>query len=206
MTFGFAVMKRAPRFAAFRFFLAQLARLTLLLLAIGHAPANALTEPKWNDLGPARQQALKPLAGEWDKLDDLRRKKWITVADRYPSMKPEEQKRIQGRMADWAKLTPDQRSRARENFRKTKALPPDQKKDAWQRYQTLPDVQKQQLAASADAKKPAKQKQRQRELEGKVGKPTQTVKSRPPAEGGSTAPALAGAPKAIPLPVAAPAN
>ena len=204
MTVGFAVMKRAPRFAAFRFFLAQLARLTLLLLAIGHAPANALTQPKWNDLGPARQQALKPLAGEWDKLDNLRKKKWITVADRYPGMKPEEQKRIQGRMADWAKLTPDQRSRARETFRKSKALPPDQKKEAWQKYQTLPDVQKQQLAASADAKKPAKQKQRQRELEGKVGKPTQTVKSRPPAEGAS--PGIAGAPKAIPLPVAAPAN
>ncbi len=116
------------------------------------------------DLTPKRQEALMPLAGEWNKIDELRKKKWLVVADKYAAMKPEEQKRLQARMADWAKLTPEQRNVARENYKSAKAVPPEQKKAEWQKYQSLPDAQKKQLAAAADAKKPVKQKAVRRQL------------------------------------------
>ena len=193
MTVRHKVKSRAPQFAAFRFFVN-----TALFLAATFwlTSAVALTQPKWAELSSAQQVALKPLAGEWNKLDDLRRRKWIAVAARYPSMKPEEQKRIQARMGDWARLTPAQRNQARETFRKTQAVPAEQKKAEWQQYQTLPDAQKLRLAIAADASKPAKQKARQREIEGKVAKPGQPGKVKP----GS------GAPRSVPptVPVAAP--
>ena len=193
MTVRHKVISRAPQFAAFRFFVN-----TALFLAatFWFTSAVALTQPKWAKLSSAHQVALKPLAGEWDKLDDLRRRKWIAVAERYPSMKPEEQKRIQARMGDWARLTPAQRNQARETFRKTQAVPAEQKKAEWQQYQTLPDSQKRRLAIAADASKPAKQKARQREIEGKVVKPGQPVKAKPGSE----------APRSVPptVPVAAP--
>ena len=187
---------RAPLVAAFRFF-ARIA-LALAVLACVGAQAQTLTQPKWSDLSRERQEALKPLAGQWDTLDNTRRKKWIVVADRYPAMGAEEQKRLQSRMADWARLTPEQRRVARENYQKSKALPAEQKKAEWQQYQTLPDTQKQQLATKAEQSKPARQKAQQREREGTVkpvaparapvAKPATRAEPVAPKEGASAAP------------------
>lgn len=166
----------APLDAAFRFF-AWIA-VALLAFACFGVHAQPLAQPKWSELSPERQQALQPLAGQWNTLDNTRRKKWIVVADRYPSMKPDEQKRMQSRMADWARLTPEQRRVARENYQKSKSLPAEQKKAEWQQYQTLPDSQKQQLAAKVEQSKPARQKAQQRERDGTV-KPVQPPKTPP---------------------------
>ena len=176
----------APLRAAFRFF-APIMLLLAALACIGASmPASA--QAKWSDLSAQRQDALQPLAGEWDKLDSVRRKKWLVIADRYPSMAPKEQKRMQARMAEWARLSPEQRREARENYKKAKTVPTEQKKAEWKQYQTLPDAQKQQLAETAEQKKPARQKAQQREQEGKVVKPV------PPQKGAVTQPATPPAP------------
>jgi hypothetical protein len=81
-----------------------------------HAPKPAaVVKPSWAELGPEQQKALAPLAGEWDKLDSFRKKKWLEIGDRYTKMKPEEQQRMQERMREWVKLTPEQRRIARES-------------------------------------------------------------------------------------------
>ena len=166
-----------PRLAAFCF----MAALALLLGGPFSSPAYGITapQPSWSALKPQQQEALKPLAGEWDKIDDFRRKKWLVIADKFAKMKPEEQKRVHARMADWARMTPEQRRAARENYKQAKALPADQKKAEWQQYQKLPDTQKKQLAAAADAKKPVKQKQQRRAQESET-KTTQAAKTRAP--------------------------
>jgi hypothetical protein len=166
--------------------------------------AQALIQPKWSGLTAPQQQALKPLAGEWDKLEDNRRRKWIAVADRYPYMNPEEQKRLQARMADWARLTPDQRREARETYKRSKTLPPEQKKAEWQQYQALPEMQKQQLAAAADQKKAAKRKSQQRLQEGTAVNPVATQKARMRNRSPAPAPAP-DAPVAVPAVLATPA-
>ena len=66
---------------------------------------------------------LAPLQPEWGQLDTLRRKKWVSIADRYPTMKPAEQQRLQKRMQEWAKLTPDERRAAREKYQSLKKAP-----------------------------------------------------------------------------------
>ena len=178
-----------PHFAAFCFLALTAAVLTAPLAA----PAGAVTPPQpgWNALTPPQQEALKPLAAEWGKIDNFRRKKWLGVADKYAGMKPAEQKRLHARMADWAKMTPEQRRAARENYKQAKALPPEQKKAEWQQYQKLPDAQKKQLAAAADAKKPVKQKQQRRADEADKKAVQQAAKMRTPRQ--ATAP-VAGAP------------
>ena len=213
---------RAPLVAAFRFF-AWIAVALLALACLG-VHAQPLAQPKWSELSRERQQALQPLAGQWDTLDNTRRKKWIVVADRYPAMKPEEQKRMQSRMADWARLTPEQRRVARENYQKSKSLPAEQKKAEWQQYQTLPEAQKQRLAATADERKPAVQKARQRESEGKVvapsmekkvraadapastARPTKPVPPLPPTATPPATPAVASPPAAPAMAIVAPAD
>ena len=140
-------------------------RLALTIYAAGHtafsgaqpaanpSSAVATATPTWAQLSPGQQQALAPLATEWDKLDVFRKKKWLEIGNRYAKMAPEEQQRMQERMRDWVKLTPEQRRIARESYARAKKLGPEQKHEHWQQYQQLPEEQKKKLAQDAASKK-----------------------------------------------------
>jgi hypothetical protein len=90
--------------------------------------------PLWSELSPQQQHVLGPLAADWENLDTTRRKKWVTIANRYPKMKPDEQQRLQNRMQAWAKLTPEERRIARNNYNSLKGLPPPQRKEVSQKW------------------------------------------------------------------------
>jgi hypothetical protein len=111
-------------------------------------------KPRWTDLTAAQQHALAPLASEWDELDTFRKNKWLSIGNKFASMKPDEQQRVQERMREWIKLTPEQRRIARESYFRAKKLDPDQKSAQWEQYQQLPEEQKKKLAADAAAKMP----------------------------------------------------
>lgn len=120
-----------------------------------HAVVPPIKQPSWVELNVEQREILAPLAGEWDDLEYSRRKKWLGIAERYPSMKAEEQARIQRRMVDWVKLSPEERKLAREKFKNLQKSPPEQKesiKQKWQEYKELPDEEKQRLQAEAAAR------------------------------------------------------
>jgi Skp family chaperone for outer membrane proteins len=97
-----------------------------------------IATPAWTELTPAQQQVLAPLHAEWQQLDTTRRKKWVAIADRYRTMKPPEQERLQKRMQEWAKLTPEERKAARQKYQTLKKQPPqkrDEVKRRWQEYE-----------------------------------------------------------------------
>ena len=110
-------------------------------------------KPLWRRLTPAQQLALQPLQGEWDQMDGARKQKWLQLANRFATMKPEEQQRVHERMREWVKLTPEQRELARETYTRTRKIAPEQKNATWESYQQLPEEQKKKLAASATARK-----------------------------------------------------
>ena len=107
----------------------------------------------WNDLSPAQQVALDPLKTEWDRMEAIRKQKWLEIANRYSSMKADEQQRVQERMRAWLKLTPEERRLARENYTLSKKIGKDQKSAQWEQYQQLPEEEKRKLAADAANKK-----------------------------------------------------
>ena len=125
-----------------------------LAATTGHAGiALPLTQPSWAELTPEQQRVLTPLAGEWDKMETYRRKKWLGIAQRYQSLSPEEQARMQRRMTDWVKLTPEERKRAREKYKSLQKAPPEQKqavRQKWQEYKELPEAEKARLKAVAN--------------------------------------------------------
>ncbi|MFL6631323.1 MAG: DUF3106 domain-containing protein [Massilia sp.] len=110
-------------------------------------------KPLWRSLTPAQQVALQPLQAEWDQMDGVRKQKWLQLANRFATLQPAEQERVQERMRAWAKLTPEQRELARETYTRTRKIAPDQKNATWESYQQLPEEQKKKLAASATARK-----------------------------------------------------
>jgi hypothetical protein len=102
------------------------------------AEGKKLAKPAWTELTSAQQHVLAPLQGEWEQLDTTRRRKWVSIADRYPTMKPPEQERLQKRMQEWAKLTPAERKAAREKYQTLRKQPPqkqDEVKKRWQEYE-----------------------------------------------------------------------
>lgn len=140
-----------------------MARTRGLILAVGlwlasplsHAvvaPPPPLPQPSWAQLNTEQQRALAPLAGEWDTMDGFRRKKWLGIAQRYSSLSPDEQTRMQRRMTDWAKLTPEERKRAREKYRSLQKAPPEKKeavKRKWEEYKGLPESERNRIKAEA---------------------------------------------------------
>ena len=117
------------------------------------ATAKSLDKTLWKDLTPMQQQALEPLSPEWDKMDSLRKKKWLDIASRYSAMKPDEQTRVHERMREWIKMTPEQRRQVRQNYARAQKIGPSQKSAQWEEYQQLPEEQKRELAAKGTVKK-----------------------------------------------------
>jgi phage-related tail protein len=108
-------------------------------------------QPGWNQLNPQQKDILAPLANDWEKMDNIRRKKWLGIAEHYPAMKQDEQQRMQDRMREWADLTPGQRAKVRSAYKDFSQLPPEQKqvvKQKWEAYSNLPMEQQQRVRES----------------------------------------------------------
>jgi hypothetical protein len=120
-------------------------------------PPKSYDKPLWRDLSAQQQAALEPLSGEWDQMEGVRKRKWLEMAAKFASMKPEEQQRMRERMREWVRLTPAQRNLARENYNRIRKIAPtrSQKAATWQSYQQLPEDEKKKLAAQASGRKRA---------------------------------------------------
>lgn len=106
----------------------------------------------WQDLTPAQQLSLRPLAAHWGSLDQARKRKWIALAANYSALAPAEQAKLHSRMTEWVSLSQQQRAQARFNFSRSKQLSSAEKAATWQAYQALSPEEKQKLAISAPPK------------------------------------------------------
>jgi hypothetical protein len=104
----------------------------------------------WAELTADQQMILAPLKDSWAQIEPERRRKWIGIAKRYPTMDAKGQERVQRRMQRWAALTPQQRMQARENYKrmaKQRAEKKHQKlAERWAEYQSLPPHERDRLA------------------------------------------------------------
>lgn len=109
-------------------------------------------KPTWQDLTPAQQQSLKPLAANWGGIGEGQKRKWLALSKNYPSLPAPEQAKIHSRMTEWVSLTQEQRTQARLNFAETKKLSPSEKNANWQAYQALSPEDRQKLTDNATPK------------------------------------------------------
>lgn len=112
------------------------------------APVN-VGGPAWQALTPQQRSALAPLQSEWPSIDASRKAKWIEIAGRYPKLPPQEQQRLQARMAEWSRLSPAERGQARLHYQEAKQLPSQERQAQWQAYQALPEGERKALATRA---------------------------------------------------------
>jgi len=115
----------------------------LLILFAFPAIANAQT---WTNLNDDQRLILAPLEEDWSSLTMARQKKWVDVANRYPSMSDDDKSTLQSRMSEWAGLSTKQRQRARDNYLRILNISPEKKAAAWESYQQLSNEDKKLLA------------------------------------------------------------
>lgn len=102
-------------------------------------------QPGWSLLSTQQKIILAPLVGDWDQMENIRRKKWLGIAERFPKMTPEEQARVQERMREWVALTPAQRAKVRDSYKEFNQLDADKKlavKKKWEAYSNLSEEEK----------------------------------------------------------------
>jgi len=144
--------------------------------------AEAEASPKWSALTPAQQSALRPLQAEWPKLDATRKAKWLVVAGRFPTLPEADRKRLQDRMAEWARMSPAERGRARQNYQALRTIRPEDQRALWDAYQALPAETRRELARQPVAAKPVPGADAKVQAAGKrniVPPTTQQVAGRP---------------------------
>ncbi|EJN07820.1 DUF3106 domain-containing protein [Herbaspirillum sp. YR522] len=157
----------------------------------------------WTNLSPVQQAALDPLAGEWPKMSESHKEKWLVISKKFAQMKPEEQQRLHERMRDWAKLTPGQRSAARTNYARAKKLDAEEKNEQWTKYQQLTAEQKKKLAQAKLPKRVAKLPTAPSSAAPAIQMPVEALERPVPAP---AMPVISPPAQAASLPAAAPAS
>lgn len=115
-------------------------------------------QPGWSLLSTQQKIILAPLASDWDNMENIRRKKWLGIAERFPKMSPTDQAKVQERMHEWASLTPAQRAKARDSYKEFNQLTPEKKqalKEKWETYSNLSEEEKQQVKQTKKLPRPA---------------------------------------------------
>jgi hypothetical protein len=103
----------------------------------------------WSSLTANQRIALAPLARDWPTIGADHKQKWLEVSAQFLTMSADERRRVQTRMADWAKLTPQQRGAARLQFKQARQLAPSNRTSQWEAYQALTEAEKKDLASRA---------------------------------------------------------
>lgn len=113
------------------------------------------SQPEWSALTPDQQKILQPLAGKWESMKQLERKKWLGVAARYTDLSPAEKKRMQQRMRNWSDATPAQRQAARQEYARMKTRAPEEKDKFAEAYRNYLESKAAAEAAAAAEATPA---------------------------------------------------
>lgn len=178
------------------------------------APSSAkpLAKPLWRDLSAKQQQALQPLAAEWDGLSEGHKRKWLALSRNHAKLSTADKATLHSRMSEWAALSRQQRDQARFNFAEVKQVPADERKAKWEAYQALTPEEKRRLAESAAPRPPGAagtirpvpaQKLVPLPTEALRGQHSARIQLTPPAEAMAPAPMIA-TPSAPPVEAPAP--
>lgn len=81
----------------------------------------------WAKLAPLQQEALSPLASQWNNLPDPYQADMLKLANHYDKLTPEQKTRLHNRLLDWSRLTPQQRVQARQKYTAFQKVPPEKR-------------------------------------------------------------------------------
>jgi len=135
-----------------RFF--NLLAVALIFTTVFSLPAYAAKKP-WAALKPMQQEALAPIASEWDTMPEIQQKRLLATTKCYPQLTPKQKQRFLNRLTEWSKLTPAQRNRAREKYKALRKVPAA-KREEIKRMVLQKEAEKMSAAASAVENTPEK--------------------------------------------------
>jgi len=91
---------------------------------------SAYAESKpWTKLTPQQQEALAPLAKEWNSLPEMQQKRLLATTKRFHQLSPDKKKVFLTRLTEWSNLTPAQRNQARKTYKAFSEAAPDKREE-----------------------------------------------------------------------------
>ena len=103
-------------------------------------PAPILTSVNWRSLSASQKAALEPLADRWPHMTPEHQRKWLAISSNYRQLSGPEQERLHERMLTWAKMSSAQRMQTRRNYDNAReTLSADQRRARWDAYKNLGD-------------------------------------------------------------------
>jgi hypothetical protein len=130
----------------------------VLLLAINTllcTTAHAATKP-WSALTPMQQEALAPIAQQWNAMPEKQQNRLLATTKRYPQLSPQQKQLFLTRLTDWSKLTQEQRNRAREKYKAFSKVEPGKREEVKKMVQQSEAEKISATAASAVVAAPEK--------------------------------------------------
>ncbi len=105
-----------------------ISKLTLVafLIAFPCMPAYAGIKP-WTTLSQQQQEALAPIAQEWNTFPEKQRKRMLATTKGFQQLTPDKKQLFHKRLVEWSTLTMEQRNRAREKYKAFKKVSPDKR-------------------------------------------------------------------------------
>ncbi|MGB7182701.1 MAG: DUF3106 domain-containing protein [Burkholderiaceae bacterium] len=116
--------------------------LCCVLLTTGTVASAQSTTWPWEQLTDLQKQVLAPFKSQWNQWSTSDKRAWVLLANRFPSLSPDERDRAKKRVVQWAGLTPAQRADARANIRVAKELDQGERLAEWERYKQMTNEQK----------------------------------------------------------------
>jgi len=89
-------------------------------------PGYAGTQP-WTALSPKQQEALAPIAQEWNTFPETQQKRLLATTKGFQQLTPDKKQLFHKRLVEWSKLTREQRKRAREKYKAFEKVLPEKR-------------------------------------------------------------------------------
>jgi hypothetical protein len=138
-----------------------------------------VSQPKWEDLSAQQQLVLAPLAGQWESMSLVSKRKWVEISRTFHTLSASDQEKLQHRMSDWVGFKRTDRSQARLSYLQSKDMSSKEKVAYWHAYQQLSEDEKRRLATSSSVK-PTGAASVKPQINKKLPEPLQTRRSVPP--------------------------
>ena len=124
-------------------------------------PAYAAKKP-WSTLTPMQQEALAPIAQQWDAMPDTQQFRLLATTKGYQKLTPAQKQIYLTKLTEWSKLTPEQRNRAREKYKAFSKVAPE-KREAVKKMVLESEAEKTAAAASSVERIPEVSEEEQRQ-------------------------------------------
>lgn len=121
-------------------------RIALILALLSLAAASTAWAQSFDELSEEQQELLAPLADDWARIEPIRKKRLLNMADRVAGGTAEDRERFQHGLQRFMSLDTGGRQQVRRLFERFRHLPPEERREIIRRVMAMPEQERRAFA------------------------------------------------------------